>query len=99
MSYFVFYCAVADQLPRLWKREIFFLLSFTCNYVVSVRRGVLFLLVLGMGCVILVWRSLGLPYNYFTFIFILTKKNSIAFNPNILNGSSVLFKSTAVAEA
>ena len=26
-----------------------FLLSFTCNYVVSVRRGFLFLLVLGIG--------------------------------------------------
>ena len=25
--------------------------KFTCNYVVSVRRGFLFLLVLGMGCV------------------------------------------------
>ena len=41
------------------------LLSFTCNYVASVRRGFLFLLVLGMGCVILSWRSLGLPYNCF----------------------------------
>ena len=43
--------AVADQLPRLGKRELICLLSFTCNYVVSVRRGFLFLLVLGMGCV------------------------------------------------
>ena len=41
------------------------LLSFTCNYVFSVRRGFLFLLVLGMGCVILLWHSLGLPYNSF----------------------------------
>ena len=32
---------------------------------VSVRRGFLFLLVLGMGCVILLWHSLGLTYNYF----------------------------------
>ena len=31
---------------------------------VSVQRGVLFLLVLGKGCVILLWHSLGLPYNY-----------------------------------
>ena len=34
---------------------------FTCNYVVSVR-GVLFLLVLGMGCIILLCHSLNLPY-------------------------------------
>ena len=32
---------------------------------VSVRgKGVLFLLVLGMGCVILLCHPLGLPYNY-----------------------------------
>ena len=37
------------------------LLSFTCNYVVSVRRGFILFLVLGMGCVILLWHSLGLP--------------------------------------
>ena len=36
----------------------------TCNYVVSVRRGFIFLLVLGIGCIILLWHSLGLPYNY-----------------------------------
>ena len=55
--------AVADQLPRLGKRELICQLSFTCNYVVSVWRGFLFLLVLGMGCVISLWHSLGLPYN------------------------------------
>ena len=38
---------------RFGKRELFFLLSFTCNYVVSVRRGFLFLWVLGISCVIL----------------------------------------------
>ena len=55
---------VVDQLPRLRKRELICLLLFTCNYVVSVWRGFLFLLVLGMGYVIL----LALPepsYNYF----------------------------------
>ena len=31
-----------------------------------VRRGFLFLWVLGMGCVILLWHSLSLPYNYFS---------------------------------
>ena len=36
-----------------------------CFFVVSVQRGFLFLWVLGMGCVILLWHSLSLPYNYF----------------------------------
>ena len=54
-----------DQLPRLGKRELICLLLFTCNYVVSVRRGFLFLWVLGMGYVTLLWHSLSLPYNYF----------------------------------
>ena len=59
MSYFVFYCwlficklYIADQLPRVGKRELICLLSFTCNYVASVRRGCLFFLVLWMDCVI-----------------------------------------------
>ena len=54
-----------DQLPRLGKRELICLLSFTCNYVVFVWRGFLFLWVLGMGYVILLWHSLSLPYNNF----------------------------------
>ena len=40
------------------RENYFFLLPFTCNYVVSVRRGFLFLLVLGIGLVILLWHSL-----------------------------------------
>ena len=38
-----------------WGRESFFflLLSLTCVYAVSVRKGFLFLLVLGVGCIIL----------------------------------------------
>ena len=59
-----------DQLPRLGKRELICLLSFTCNYVVFVWRGFLFLWVLGMGYVILLWHSLSLPYNYFRYIFL-----------------------------
>ena len=59
-----------DQLPRLGKRELICLLLFTCNYVVSVWRGFLFLWVLGMGYVILLWHSLSLPLiileGYFT---------------------------------
>ena len=54
-----------DQLPRLGKRELVCLLLFTCNYVVSVWNGFLFLWVLGMGYHILLWHSLSLPYNYF----------------------------------
>ena len=56
-----------DQLPRLGKRELICLLLFTCNYVVFVWRGFLFLWVLGMGYVILLRHSLSLPYNYFGF--------------------------------
>ena len=44
MSYFVLYClllymqGVADQIPRLGKKELICLLTFTCNNVVSVRK-------------------------------------------------------------
>ena len=67
MSYFEFFCClfIVDQLPRLGKRELICLLLVTCNCVVSVWRRFLFLWVLGMGYVILLWHSLGLPYNYF----------------------------------
>ena len=41
------------------------MLSFTCKYAVSVRRGFLFLLVLRIGYVIFLWHSLGILYNYF----------------------------------
>ena len=51
------YVSCSGSLTSLGKRELFLLLSFTCNYVVSVSRGFLFLLVLGMGCVILLWHS------------------------------------------
>ena len=56
---------LVDQLPRLGKRELICLLLFTCNYVVFVWRGFLFLWVLGMGYDILLWHFLSLPYNYF----------------------------------
>ena len=52
------------QLPRLEKRELICLMLFTCNVVVSVRRGYLFLCVLWMGYVILLWQSLSLPYDF-----------------------------------
>ena len=59
-----------DKLPRLGKRGLICLLLFTCNYVVSVWRGFLFLWVLGMGYVILLWHSLGLPYKSFFYTFL-----------------------------
>ena len=43
------------------------LLLFTCNYVVSVWRGFLFLWVLGMGYVILLWHFLSLSFIIFQF--------------------------------
>ena len=49
------------------ERELICLLLFSCNYVVFVWRGFLFLWVLGMGYVILLWHSLSLPYNYFAY--------------------------------
>ena len=55
--------APADQLPRLGRRELICLLSFTCKNAVSFWRGFLFLYVLGMGCVILLWHSLSFQYN------------------------------------
>ena len=72
-----------DQLPRLGKRELICLLLFTCNYVVFVRRGFLFLWVLGMGYVILLWHSLSLPYNYFTKMSKSTKSSKHAKKPII----------------
>ena len=54
-----------DQLPRLGKRELICLLLFTCNYVVSVWGGFLFLWVLGLVYVFLLWHYLSLPYNYY----------------------------------
>ena len=62
----IYMYAVADRLPRLGKRELIICYQLlTCFYVVSVRRGFLFLLVLEIGCVILLWHSQCLPYDYF----------------------------------
>ena len=66
----IYMSAVADQLPRLGKREQICLLPFTCSYVVSRQRGFLFRLELVMGCVILLRHSMGLPYNFFCFCFL-----------------------------
>ena len=66
-----------DQLPRLGKRELICLLLFTCNYVVSVWRGFLFLWVLGMGHVILLWHSLSLLYNCFGLNYFSREQNHV----------------------
>ena len=42
----------------LGKRELLFLLSITRNYVVSIRKCVLFCLVLSVSCVMLLLHSL-----------------------------------------
>ena len=80
-----------DQLPRLGKRELICLLSFTCNYVVFVWRGFLFLWVLGMGYVILLWHSLSLPYNYFGAItFFNVRHQSLEESVSVLSLSAIL---------
>ena len=77
-----------DQLPLLGKRELICLLLFTFNYVVFVWRGFLFLWVLGMGYVILLWHSLGLPYNYFELNYVVTRVPTLTRNG--LNGLGFL---------
>ena len=54
------------------ERELTFLLSITRNIVFPVRRDNLFLLALRIGCVILLWHSLGLTYKFFTQYFLLS---------------------------
>ena len=66
MSYFVSNCYLF--IIKLWlvdylgwgRHSYFFSYRFTCNYVVSIRRGFIFLLVLGMCYVILLFNSLAL---------------------------------------
>ena len=55
-----------DQLPRLGKRVLIYLLLFTCNYVVSVWRDFLFL---WDWLRYFLWHSLSLPYNYLNYNF------------------------------
>ena len=47
-------------------------------------RGFLFLWVLGMGCVILLWHSLSLPYNYFAYFYFQIQMHR-AYLPSIYN--------------
>ena len=59
------FVSVSGSLTSVGEDELICLLLFTCNYMVSVRRGFLFFWVLGMGYVILLWHSLSLPFNSF----------------------------------
>ena len=69
MSHFVFHCdSCSGSITTVGEERAYLSAIVTCNYVVSVRRGFLFFLVLGMGCVILLWHFLGIPYNYLVFI-------------------------------
>ena len=47
------YVSCSGLITSVGEDRAIFLLSFTCNYVVSVRRGFLFLLVFRIGCVVL----------------------------------------------
>ena len=69
---FVVYVYVngSGSITSVRKKRANCLLLFTCNYVVSVWRGFLCLLVLGVGYVILLWHSLSLPCNYYAFIYV-----------------------------
>ena len=46
------YVSYIGSITSVGEGELICLLVFTCNYVVSVWRGFLFLWVLGIGCVI-----------------------------------------------
>ena len=47
------YLSFSGLITSVGEERALFLPSFTCKYVVFVRRGLLFLLVLGIDCVIL----------------------------------------------
>ena len=47
------YVSYRGSITSVGEGELICLLSFTCDYVVSVRRDFLFLWVLGIGCYIL----------------------------------------------
>ena len=60
---FGIYCVV--KYSAVGEERAHILLSITCSFVVSVRSGFLFLWVLRIDYIILLWHSLGLPYNNF----------------------------------
>ena len=49
------YVCCSGSITSVWKERAYLSAIVTCNYVVSIRRGFHFLLVLGMACVILLW--------------------------------------------
>ena len=65
ISYYVFsYVCVrfSGMITSVGERGLSF--SYNYMYMVSVQKGLLFLLMLGKGCVILLWHSLGIPCDY-----------------------------------
>ena len=86
-----------DHIPRFGKRELICLLLFTCNYVVSVKKGFLFLWVLGMGYVILLWHSLSLPYNYFDYHSIRNEQASMESSLSHYKSMGYLFRHSRTA--
>ena len=58
------YVSFSRLISSVGEERAIFLLCITRSYVVSVRRDFHFFLVLRVGCVILLWHSLGLSYNY-----------------------------------
>ena len=58
---FTLYMQALVERERERERELVSLLSITYNFVVSIRRSLLSLLVLGKRGVILLWHFLGLP--------------------------------------
>ena len=68
LYFIVIYCfaSCSGPITSVGEERAIFLLSFACNYVL---RGSLFLLMFGVGYVILLWHSLGLPHHYCNEIF------------------------------
>ena len=63
VSYLYIYVSFSGFITSVGEARANFLLSFTCNYMVSVRMGFFFLLKLEIGCVIILFHPQSLPYN------------------------------------
>ena len=60
MSYFVFFVSCSGAITSVGEERA------NVSAIVYFRRGFVLLLVLGMGCVTLLYYSMGLSYNYLT---------------------------------
>ena len=84
--------AAVDQLSRLGKRELVFLLLFTCSFVVSVLWRFLFLLILGMGCAFFIVALPGPSVNYFTTENSSLKSSSVEYGPFCVGSGRKLWR-------